>query len=63
MRIISPVSLKDKDILCFGSWYGSPSVINERIAGGSEIAAGINAVNKVVGNESFQFKSYFQLEN
>ncbi|KAH3943079.1 hypothetical protein HBH53_179370 [Parastagonospora nodorum] len=53
MRIISPESLNDDDILCFGSWYGSPSVINERIAGGNEIAAGINAVNKVVGNESF----------
>ncbi|KAH7346980.1 hypothetical protein BKA66DRAFT_505601 [Pyrenochaeta sp. MPI-SDFR-AT-0127] len=53
MRIISPKSLKDDAILCFGSWYGSPSVINERIAGGDEIAAGINAVNKVVGNKSF----------
>ncbi|EAT86460.2 hypothetical protein SNOG_06629 [Parastagonospora nodorum SN15] len=53
MRIISPESLNDDDILCFGSWYGSSSVINERIAGGNEIAAGINAVNKVVGNESF----------
>ncbi|KAL6233634.1 hypothetical protein BDW75DRAFT_241860 [Aspergillus navahoensis] len=53
MRIISPRSLKDDDVICFGSWYGSPSVINERIAGGTEIATGINAVNKILGNERF----------
>ncbi|KPM35113.1 hypothetical protein AK830_g11466 [Neonectria ditissima] len=54
MRIISPRALKDDDIVCFGSWYGSPSVINERIAGGNEIATGIEAVNKVLGIKSFQ---------
>lgn len=53
MRIISPKALKDDDTICFGSWYGSPSVINERIAGGTEIADGINAVNKALGNKSF----------
>ncbi|KAF7552924.1 hypothetical protein G7Z17_g3991 [Cylindrodendrum hubeiense] len=54
MRIISPKALKDTDIVCFGSWYGSPSVINERIAGGNEIAVGVEAVNKVLGITSFQ---------
>jgi DUF917 family protein len=53
MRIIPPESLSDDAILCFGSWYGSPSVINERIAGGNEIGAGISAINKIVGNERF----------
>lgn len=53
MRIISPKTLKDDAVVCFGSWYGSPSVINERIAGGSEIAAGIDAVNKILGNKTF----------
>lgn len=53
MRIVSPKSLKDTDIICFGSWYGSPSVINERIAGGNEIIKGLEAVNKVLGNSSF----------
>jgi DUF917 family protein len=53
MRVISPKSLKDDATICFGSWYGSPSVINERIAGGNEIVTGINAVNKVVGNTTF----------
>ncbi|CAH0035693.1 unnamed protein product, partial [Clonostachys rhizophaga] len=53
MRIISPKSLKDDDTVCFGSWYGSPSVINERIAGGKEIATGIEALNKVLGNKTF----------
>ena len=53
MRIISPKALKDTDMVCFGSWYGSPSVINERIAGGNEIATGIEAVGKIVGREKF----------
>ncbi|KAF9878853.1 hypothetical protein CkaCkLH20_03753 [Colletotrichum karsti] len=52
MRIISPKALKDDDTVCFGSWYGTPSVINERIAGGSEIPNGIDAVTKIVGNKS-----------
>ncbi|KAK1597382.1 uncharacterized protein LY79DRAFT_625149 [Colletotrichum navitas] len=50
MRIISPKALKDTDTVCFGSWYGTPSVINERIAGGSEIPDGIDAVTKILGN-------------
>ncbi|KAI5456584.1 hypothetical protein BGZ63DRAFT_434639 [Mariannaea sp. PMI_226] len=54
MRIISPASLKDDDTICFGSWYGSPSVINERIAGGNEIPDGVRAVNKVLGINSFR---------
>lgn len=52
MRIISPKSLKDDDNICFGSWYGSPSVINERLAGGNEIPAGIEAVTKITGNKA-----------
>ncbi|KDN67715.1 putative hydantoinase [Colletotrichum sublineola] len=51
MRIISPKALKDTDNVCFGSWYGTPSVINERIAGGSEIPNGIDAVIKILGNK------------
>ncbi|KAH6896634.1 hypothetical protein B0T10DRAFT_161139 [Thelonectria olida] len=54
MRVISPKALKDTDTVCFGSWYGSPSVINERIASGTEIAAGVEAVNKVMGITSFE---------
>lgn len=53
MRVVSPKTLNDDAMVCFGSWYGSPSVINERIAGGNEIVTGINAVNKVVGNKTF----------
>ncbi|GFF54200.1 hypothetical protein IFM58399_09767 [Aspergillus lentulus] len=53
MRIVSPKSLNDSDIICFGSWYGSPSVINERIAGGTEITSGIDAVNKFLGIKAF----------
>ncbi|WYZ36832.1 hypothetical protein EsH8_II_000338 [Colletotrichum jinshuiense] len=51
MRIISPKSLSDTDTVCFGSWYGTPSVINERIAGGNEISNGIDAVTKILGNK------------
>ncbi|PNY21208.1 Hydantoin utilization protein A [Tolypocladium capitatum] len=53
MRIVSPKSLGDDDIVCHGTWYGSPSVINERIAGGNEIIDAINTVNKIKGTESF----------
>ncbi|KAH7074986.1 hypothetical protein FB567DRAFT_181968 [Paraphoma chrysanthemicola] len=53
MRIIAPESLDDTNVICFGSWYGSPSVINERIAGGNEILAGIKAVGRMVGREKF----------
>ncbi|KAA8650855.1 hypothetical protein EYZ11_004704 [Aspergillus tanneri] len=53
MRIVSPKSLRDTDMVCFGSWYGSPSVINERIAGGNEISTGIEALSKVLPNTSF----------
>ncbi|KAL5433083.1 hypothetical protein PMIN06_011793 [Paraphaeosphaeria minitans] len=49
MRVISPEALKDTDHCYFGSWYGSPSVINERIAGGNEIALGMEAMMKVKG--------------
>ncbi|EHK27009.1 uncharacterized protein TRIVIDRAFT_79485 [Trichoderma virens Gv29-8] len=49
MRIISPKALKDTDSVCFGSWYGSPSVINERLSGGNEIPSGIEAAARIVG--------------
>lgn len=52
MRVISPKALKDEDMVCFGSWYGTPSVINERIAGGTEIPGGIDAVTKILGIKS-----------
>ncbi|KAM0335218.1 hypothetical protein ACHAQA_000260 [Verticillium albo-atrum] len=51
IRIVSPKSLKDDDLICFGSWYGSPSVINERIASGTEIPAGIDALTKIMGKD------------
>lgn len=53
MRIVSPKSLKDDAIVCLGSWYGSPSVINERIAAGNEIVDAIKAVNRIQHIESF----------
>ncbi|RFU82036.1 hypothetical protein TARUN_115 [Trichoderma arundinaceum] len=49
MRIISAKSLDDNDSVSFGSWYGSPSVINERLSAGSEIPSGIEAAARIVG--------------
>ncbi|KAM0454186.1 hypothetical protein ACHAPV_008654 [Trichoderma viride] len=49
MRIISPKSLDDNAQVFFGSWYGSPSVINERLSSGNEIPSGIEASSRIVG--------------
>ncbi|KAI1205190.1 DUF917-domain-containing protein [Annulohypoxylon truncatum] len=54
MRVISPQTLKDSDLVCFGSWYGAPSVINERLASGTEIVDGIEAVKSILGIDSCQ---------
>ncbi|KAH6668150.1 hydantoinase [Plectosphaerella plurivora] len=51
LRVVSPRSVRDDDVVCFGSWYGSPSVINERIASGTEIPAGIDAQRRLMGND------------
>lgn len=53
MRVISPSAVKDSDLICFGSLYGAPSVINERISSGSEISNGIDTLLKVLGHPSF----------
>ncbi len=53
MRVVSPKALADDASICFGSWYGSPTVINERIAGGEEISMSIKAVGKILGIEKF----------
>ncbi|KAG5963396.1 hypothetical protein E4U58_003563 [Claviceps cyperi] len=53
MRIISPTSLKDDATVCLGAWYGSPSVINERLAAGHEIIDAINALNKMRNIDRF----------
>ncbi|KAG6042851.1 hypothetical protein E4U39_005371 [Claviceps sp. Clav50 group G5] len=53
MRIISPTSLKDDATICLGAWYGSPSVINERLAAGHEIIDAINALNKMRNIDRF----------
>jgi len=54
MRIVSPESLKDDDLICFGSWYGAPSVSGERTSAGTEIPAAIDALNKILGVKDFQ---------
>lgn len=53
MRVISPNSLKSSDLVCFGSWYGAPSVINERIGSGSEIGTGIDTLKNMLGINTF----------
>ena len=55
MRVISPSYLKDADLVCSGAWYGSPSVLNERIGAGTEIPLAMDAMKRLLGNEtSFQ---------
>lgn len=53
MRIISPEALKDNDVVASGAWYGSPSVINERISGGNELIDAIDAIKITRGIEKF----------
>ena len=53
MRVISPNALRDSDIVCFGSWYGAPSVSNERIHAGTEISIGIDTINRLLGYKAF----------
>lgn len=53
MRIISPESLNDDDVVASGAWYGSPSVINERISGGNELIDAIDAIKITRGIEKF----------
>ena len=53
MRVISPKALRDSDIICFGSWYGAPSVSNERIHAGTEIPIGIDTINRLLGYKDF----------
>lgn len=54
MRVISPEALKDSDLVVFGSWYGAPSVSGERLSAGTEIPAAIDALNKLLGVQSFE---------
>jgi len=53
MRVISPKALRDSDIVCFGSWYGAPSVSNEKIHAGTEIPIGIDTINRLLGYKDF----------
>ncbi|CZR69976.1 probable N-methylhydantoinase A/acetone carboxylase, beta subunit [Phialocephala subalpina] len=53
MRVISPESLGDDDLVVFGSWYGAPSVSGERLSAGTEIPAAIDALNKIMGVKEF----------
>jgi N-methylhydantoinase A/oxoprolinase/acetone carboxylase beta subunit len=55
MQIVSPTSLNDDDLICSGAWYGSPSVLNERIGAGTEIALAMDGMKRVMGGRaSFQ---------
>ena len=51
MRVISPNALDDDDLIGFGSYYGAPSVMNERIVSGCEIETGIEALLKLLGGK------------
>lgn len=54
MQVIDASSLSDDDLICFGSWYGAPSVSGERLSAGTEIPAAIDALNMVLGVTDFR---------
>lgn len=54
MRVVSPDSLTDSGLVCFGSWYGAPSVISERVGSGREISTGIDTLKKILHMDSFE---------
>jgi hypothetical protein len=54
MRVISPSYMKDSDICVFGSWYGAPSVGNERLAAGTEIMDAIDCSVRIGGHTHFE---------
>jgi DUF917 family protein len=54
MRVISPKALKESDLVAFGSYYGAPSVLNERTPAGNEIQIAIDTVTRLTGNKDFQ---------
>ncbi|PNH56625.1 hypothetical protein VD0003_g1162, partial [Verticillium dahliae] len=51
LRIISPKSVKDGNLIYLGSWYRISSVINEKIASGDETPAGIDALMKILSQD------------
>ncbi|KAJ5123104.1 hypothetical protein N7448_009201 [Penicillium atrosanguineum] len=54
MRVVDPSSLKDSDIIVFGSWYGAPSVSGERMPAGREIMTAIDQAVKTSGYTHFE---------
>ncbi|KAJ5288654.1 hypothetical protein N7478_001684 [Penicillium angulare] len=54
MRVVSASYLKDSDICVFGSWYGAPSVGNERLPAGTEITDAIDYSVKMGGHTHFE---------
>ena len=54
MRVISLEALQDSDLCCYGSWYGAPSSMNERLCSGSEVPVAIDTTNRVLGYTDFQ---------
>ncbi|KAJ5321403.1 hypothetical protein N7476_004405 [Penicillium atrosanguineum] len=54
MRVVDPSSLKDSDIIVFGSWYGAPSVSGERMPAGREIMTAIDQAVKMSGYTHFE---------
>ncbi|KAJ5994127.1 hypothetical protein N7451_009851 [Penicillium sp. IBT 35674x] len=54
MRVVSPSYMKDSDVCVFGSWYGAPSVGNERLASGTEIMDAINVSVRMGDHSHFE---------
>lgn len=54
MRVVAPESMKDEDVCVFGSWYGAPSVSNERLPSGMEIMTAVDYSVRLSGQSHFE---------
>lgn len=54
ITVISPKSLKDDDLIAFGSGFGAPSVSDERIKSGQMLFDAVEKLNELMGIKDFQ---------
>ena len=54
MRIIAPEAMKDSDLCVFAAWFGAPSVADERMSSGTEMATAVDFSVKSLGLSHFE---------
>ena len=53
MRIVSADKMADTDLCVLASWYGAPSVTNERVSAGSEMVSAVEGSLEILGRNNF----------